>query len=291
MCLVWGSTWLAIKLGLENLSPFLFAGMRFFIAALALGAFIKLRKRSLKLNKGELIPFIILSLTSTSLSYGLVFWAEQYVDSAMGSIIMCTHPMFVFILSFVMKSHERPRGYQFLGIMLGMIGVFFIFLPKIQFGLADLKGEIALLASSIIYSISSVYYKKHGFKFDIYKCVFYQFALGFPLLIVVGLIFESPYALAMDLTNIKVWIPLLYLAFFGSVIALIILYYLITKIGAVPSSFSMFITVCIAILLDWLVMDVIPAKYTGLGIILIFTGVWLTSFYKKIPSPPLAGEG
>ena len=275
MCLIWGTTWLAIKIGLQDLPPILFAGFRFVIATIVLGIILKYRGYSLRLKKDEIGPVLFLGLFAIALPFGLVTWGEQYTNSAMGAIIMCALPIAIFPISFLMKSHERLTWLKFAGVMVGFAGVSVIFYPALNTGGSSLKGTIALIMAMLVCSVATVYLKKRGPGMPVMKFLFYQMLFGAPALLVFGFIKESPLQFFQGFLQLKAQLALLYLAIFGSIIALSSYYWLLKKIGAVASTISIFMEVVIAVFLDWLVLSAIPHPYTWLGIVFIFIGVWL----------------
>ncbi|MFH1829563.1 MAG: DMT family transporter [Pseudomonadota bacterium] len=286
MCLIWGSTWLAMKIGLEDLPPFLFAGVRFAIAFVILGFVLKAQGFSLKLQKNEIWPILILGVFMIALPYGLVFWGQQYTNSAMGATLMCTLPLLIFPISYLMKSDEELNLSKLLGVVIGLSGVFVIFYPKLTGGGTSLKGDLAIFASVFIYSFTTVYLKKYAAHISIKKCVFYQLLVGAPLLIIFGLLVESPHRFIDGLMHWKALVALLYLAVFGSLVTFLIYYWLIRRIGAVASASAIFIEVGLAVFLDWAVMSVIPHAYTWVGMAFIFLGVWLVVVYGKAIKTP-----
>src|SRR5436190_9280216 len=92
--LIWGSTWLAIKIGLETLPPFLFAGMRFTIATILLYLFMRIQRIPFPKDRFSWKVMLVLGFYQM-LDYALVFWGEQYIDSAMAAILFATMPFFV----------------------------------------------------------------------------------------------------------------------------------------------------------------------------------------------------
>ena len=83
ICLVWGSTWIAIKLGLDTLTPFVSAGIRFFIAAIIIFIFIKLRGTSIQFDKRAIKLYFFMGFMSFVIPFWLVYWAEQYIPSGL----------------------------------------------------------------------------------------------------------------------------------------------------------------------------------------------------------------
>src|SRR5215212_10887524 len=94
LCGIWGSTWLFIKLGLADLPPFTFAGVRFVIAAIILFAFIRIRHIELPRARRDWLLLAITGILSFGLNYGLVFWGEQHISSGLAALLQATTPAF-----------------------------------------------------------------------------------------------------------------------------------------------------------------------------------------------------
>ena len=94
LCGIWGSTWLFIKIGLEDLPPITFAGIRFVISCAILFVLIRIRKISLPGKSRDWLLLLITGVMSFSLNYGLVFWGEQYITSGLAALLQATLPAF-----------------------------------------------------------------------------------------------------------------------------------------------------------------------------------------------------
>jgi len=210
-----------------------------------------------------------------ALPYALVFWGEQFTDPAMGAVLMCANPLFIFPVSFLMKSDERLTITKFIGVFIGLLGILAIFYPKLISHSLSLKGDFAILISVIIYAVATVYLKKYASDIPIRRCVFYQVMFATPVLFIAGLIMESGAEFVVNLVHWKSIFSILYLGILGSSIVFMIYFWLIHRIGAVASASAIFIEVVLAIILDWLVLDIIPHSYTWVGVGLIFLGVWI----------------
>jgi len=99
ICLIWGTTWLVIKIGLDGVPPFLAAGLRFALSSAALFTIIAARGVKLRMNRDGLIAVLSCGLLSFTLSYACVYWAEQYVSTGLVAIIYCTMPLVTALLS------------------------------------------------------------------------------------------------------------------------------------------------------------------------------------------------
>src|SRR3954463_13125408 len=99
LALIWGSTWLFIKLGLQDLPPLTFAGIRFVIAVLILGAFIKTTKRPVPRSRRDWNIIAITGLLTFSINYGLVFWGENLTPSGLAAVLHTMIPAFGLVIA------------------------------------------------------------------------------------------------------------------------------------------------------------------------------------------------
>src|ERR1043166_8498123 len=149
LCGIWGSTWLFLKLGLNDLPPVTFAGIRFVIASLVLFAFIRLRRITLPRDRSDWVFLAITGVLSFTLNYGLVFWGEQYISSGLAALLQSTLPAFGLIIAHFYLPGERMTLLKILGVVLGVFGVGVIFSNQLQVaGPKALWGCAALVLSA-----------------------------------------------------------------------------------------------------------------------------------------------
>src|SRR5947208_5867279 len=107
LCLIWGSTWLFIKIGLRDLPPLTFAGIRFVIASTILVS-LALASRARFPRTGS--DWLIIAISGTlqfAFNYGLVFWGEQYIPSGLAAVLQSTFPVFGLVIAHFYLPHER----------------------------------------------------------------------------------------------------------------------------------------------------------------------------------------
>src|SRR3979490_482009 len=92
LCGIWGSTWLFIKLGLEDLPPFTFAGIRFVIASTILFSLLAVRRLSLPRRPSDWLRLAVTGVLAFSVNYVLLFWGEQYISSGLAALLQATIP-------------------------------------------------------------------------------------------------------------------------------------------------------------------------------------------------------
>src|SRR5205823_2452116 len=167
LCGIWGSTWLFIKLGLADLPPLTFAGIRFLVASLILGALILARGVRWPRSRRDWSLIAIVGLLQFTLNYGLVFWGEQYIPSGLAAVLQSTFPAFGLVIAHLYLPHERMTAAKVFGVMLGVFGVSIIFSHQLAIaGRMALFGSIALVLSAFFGAYSNVLVKAYARAID-----------------------------------------------------------------------------------------------------------------------------
>lgn len=252
LSLIWGSTWLFIKLGLEDLPPFTFAGIRFVISALILLVIIAIRKRPLPRDWRDWVLIAGTGILSFTMNYGLLFWGEQRVSSGLAAILQTIIPVFGLVLAHLHLPAERITWPKLFGIALGIAGVALIFSNQMEAGGADaLKGSVAIVVGAFAVAYSNVLVKLRGSCLDYAVLAAGQMIAGLIPLLIVGTLFEvNPFKLH--------WTPLalfslLYLALVGSVVAFLLFYWLVRHMEVTKTMLISLVTPLIAVTLGMIV--------------------------------------
>ncbi len=158
---VWGSTYLAIRVGVREVPPFLLAGMRFFVAGLVLYVWAIARGENSPTRR-EWLAASFLSIFFFVFDYGLLFWAEQHVPSGLAAVMMATIPAFTALSEIILLRTQRLTLRLALALLVGIGGVAVLMSHSLNFGGApiDTAGAIALIVASISWSVSSVLTRK-----------------------------------------------------------------------------------------------------------------------------------
>ncbi|HJP94202.1 MAG TPA: EamA family transporter [Pyrinomonadaceae bacterium] len=163
LCGIWGSTWLFIKLGLADLPPFTFAGIRFVIACTILVSLIRIRGIQLPKARADWILLAITGILAFGLNYGLLFWGEQYISSGLAALLQATIPAFGLVFAHFHLPGERLSWTRIGGVILGVCGVAVVFSNQLAVaGSEALAGCVALIFSSIFVAYSNVLVKAYG---------------------------------------------------------------------------------------------------------------------------------
>jgi len=267
ICLIWGSTWLAIKVGLVGVPPFLGAGLRFLLATLLVGVALAIRHRRFQLTRDDKICVLSLGLLVFWIDYAAVYWAETRISSGLTAILFSTMPLMTSLLSAYWTRSETLGGRKIAGILVGVLGTLLLFWPHDRLALEQALGMLVALGASLCAAINLVTMKKHGRHSDPTVLNFLGMGIGAACLLGMSAALESWSAVAWSRTNV---LALVYLSVFGSVIAFSAYYYVIKKMDATIVSLSTLIIPIVALVLGrvFLHETVMPMAVAGVATIL-----------------------
>ena len=252
--LIWGATWLFIKIGLADVPPFTFAAIRFFIAAVPLFVLLRVRRTPLPRKMSDWVLTVSTGVLGFAIGYGLVYWGEQHISAGLTAILFTTYPLFGLVFAHFLVPGEPITMRRLVGVVVGIAGVALIFGEQLTLGSAlAVLGSLAVVVSAACAALSSVLIKARGGHLDPAFLTVAQILVGAVPLLVVGLLLEgSPFDLH--------WTPmalvsLAYLAFFGSSLAFVIWYWLIRAIKVTTAQLLPFVNTLVAVVLGAVVLD------------------------------------
>ncbi len=274
LCLIWGSTWLFIKLGLQDLPPFTFAGVRFVIAALFVALVVVWRRKPLPRGRREWQLIAVTGLLSFTMNYGLLFWGEQRTSSGLAAILQTMIPVFGLVIAHYYLPEERITWTKLCGVLMGIAGVALIFSNQMTHeGPAALWGSVAIVLGAFGAAYANVLVKRSGGQIDLATLVLGQMICGLIPLLIIGVTTEgNPFRLR--------WTPLalvslLYLALVGSSIAFLLYYWLVRHIKVTNTMLIPLVTPFIAVVLGMLVLDESLTWRVAFGGAVIMAGIGL----------------
>jgi drug/metabolite transporter (DMT)-like permease len=158
---VWGSTFLAIRIGVHEVPPLLFAAMRFLIAGLVLFGWMIARGEPSPTRR-QWMSVLLLAFLIFLIDYGLLFWAEQRVPSGVAAVMMATIPVFIALSEILFLRTQRLTVRLALALLIGIGGVVVLMSHSLNLGGApvDRPGAVALIIGSISWSIATVLSRK-----------------------------------------------------------------------------------------------------------------------------------
>jgi drug/metabolite transporter (DMT)-like permease len=268
ICLIWGTTWLVIKIGLQGVPPFLAAGLRFTLASLVLFGVIAARGTKVRMNRDGAIAVLSCGLLSFTLSYACVYWCEQYISSGLVAILYCTMPLFTALLSRFWTRSETLGLRKISGILVAMGGTVVLFLHA--HGLAPQNGArmAVALVSVLAAAVNLVGVKKYGRELNVFVLNACGMAIGAACLLALSAVFERDAAVAWSRANV---LAIVYLALVGSVAAFQSYYSLVKVMDATRLSLITLIFPVVAVLLGraYLSESIPPRRWAGMALVLL----------------------
>jgi drug/metabolite transporter (DMT)-like permease len=232
LVVIWSSTWVAIKIGLEDLPPLLGAGIRFAIAGLGLLAIAGLVGRPLRTD-ARLAG--VLALLPFAAAYGLIYWGEQYVPSGLAAVLFGVMPLYSAVLAALALSGEPLRARLLLGIAVALAGLSLAFGETLELGEGRfaLAAAIACAAAPLASAIGNVAIKRTGGALDAVVLNGWAMLAGGALLLAVSALAE-----AWEVTwSARAVGSIAYLAVIGSAVPFVTLTILLRELPAVTMSY------------------------------------------------------
>jgi drug/metabolite transporter (DMT)-like permease len=279
--IVWGTTYLGIRVAVESIPPWFITSIRQGIAALIVLGILIYKKQLSWIGWNNLKFQLIPSLLMIVIANGFTTIAEQSLPSGLTSIMSALSPVIIFIGG-ILFGIEKPRLKGIIGVLLGFLGVVFIF----RNGLEDIldpnykTGMLFLSIAIMSWSAGTVYSKKHTHKSNnIALNLFYQFSISSLIQFVLAFIFSSN-------TDVNAWSlrsisAVVYLAVFGSVLAFFCYHYALKRVSAAQVSILNYVNTIIAVFLGWLLLDEVITFDFIIATALIILGVFIINYKKK----------
>lgn len=292
ICIAWGTTYLAIRVGVLHYPPFLFAGVRQLVAGVILVSIGYMVNRNTGLNKQAIIRQMIMGLLMLTIGNGGVTWAEKYIPSGIAALLCSLMPIFAVLFNLLSSGREKLNTAIGFGMLLGFCGVGLIFRQNIS-DLANpqyLGGIIGILIATSGWALGSTLNKRHGKAVNPLFNSGMQLAFGGVFMLII-----SP--VADDLTGFQLWntdglLALLYLIVFGSVLAYAAYMYVLDVLPVGIATIYAYINPLIAVLAGYLFLHEELNIYIGLAFVTILVSVFLVNrgYRQQHKADKLSGD-
>jgi drug/metabolite transporter (DMT)-like permease len=272
--LLWGSTFLAIRIGVREVPPLLLAGMRFFAAGIILYAWMRATGTASPTRR-EWASATLLAALIFLVDYGLVFWAEQRVPSGITAVMLATIPVFTALAEILILRTQRLTPRLGIALVVGLAGVAVLVSRSASFGDAPIErsGALALVIGAISWSLASVLSRKLSSPQSKVMSSAAQMLIGGILLLLAAAIFGEFQGFHPREVSNGAWLALLYLIIAGSIVAFTAYVWLIhhespTKVGTYA-----YVNPVVAVLLGYFVAGEPLGARTILGTFLVLVSV------------------
>jgi len=273
LCLIWGSTWLAIKVGYGGLGPFTVAALRFLIAAAVLSVIVPAVGARWPRGRIEWTLVLVVGVLLFGGDYGLIYWAEQYIDSGLTAILFGTFPLATMLAAHFYVPGEQLTPRKAAGGALAFAGVVTLFGDRLNVNASALWPMAAVLGAVVCAAISNVATKRHGGALPAAALNATTTMVGAIMLGAMAVLSGETLRLPPDA---RAWTAVTYLALVGSVLAFLIYFSLLKTWASTTVSFFAVFTPIIAIVLGTLFLGERLSGWSLAGSALILTGVSIT---------------
>jgi drug/metabolite transporter (DMT)-like permease len=273
VCLIWGTTYLGIRISLETMPPMLMGGLRWTLAGALLAAYMTARGDRLPRPSGW-GSAIILGFLMLVLGNGGVVWAEQYVPSGLAAVVVASSPFWMAGVEALHKDGERMSWRSAAGLVVGFLGIVLLIWPELwrggTGGMKVVAGMIALQVACLGWSVGSSYSKRHGRAENVFSATAAQMVAGGVMMLAIGTLRGEWASLGFSTRSTLAFV---YLSTVGAIGGFVAYTYALRHLPMSRVSLYAYINPVIAVALGVAVLGEPLTARMALAAVLVFGGV------------------
>jgi drug/metabolite transporter (DMT)-like permease len=274
LCLIWGSTWMVIKIGYGGLGPFNVAGLRFFIAGALMALVAQATRARWPRGRQEWTAVAIVGLLMFAGDYGLIYWAEQYIESGLTAVLFATLPLMTLFIARAYLPGERITPGKLASSVLALAGTLALFADRLRLDSTATLPMLAVLGATLCAAVASVVSKRDAHDIPPATLNATSMLIGAVVLLVAALAHGEGFRLPADAGT---WAAVAYLSVAGSVFAFLVYFSLLKTWSVMSLSFISVFTPVVALLLGFAFLrEPLTAWKVG-GAVLILVAVALAN--------------
>jgi drug/metabolite transporter (DMT)-like permease len=287
---IWGSSFLWIKIGVAEIGPITLVAFRLGFALLGLLVVFALQRRAVPRDSKTLWALVFMGVFNTAIPFALISWGETRIDSALASILNGTVPLFTIVIAHYWLSDEKITLMRVVGLIVGFLGV--VVLVSRDFGPqgihSSILGQLAVLAAAVSYAVSATFSRRHlrGIApvVQATSIVFVADALAWAAVPLA----EQP--LRWPVLPIT-WFALIWLGLLGSCVAYLLYFYLLNSVGATKSTLVTYVFPVIGLILGIIFLGESADWRLLVGSALVVGGIAVVNVKTQTREPvPVAAE-
>ena len=286
LCLIWGTTWIFIKVGLEDLPPITFAAARFSLAIVLLLPLALSRRLPMPTSPSQWRLMALTGFLQFSINYSFVFWSEQYISSGLAAVLQAMITVFGLPLAWIYLPAEKISGLKVAAVVIGLAGVTVIFVEQLQINsVMAFIGCVAIVIGAYAAAHASILIKAKGGGLHPATMLFTQMLFGLPAIVIYALVREgNPAAYNWSWTAI---ICVLYLTIVGTIAAFWLYYWLLGKIESTKAMMISLVTPLIAVVIGSIFLGerLPPQTFFG-GLLILFSIGLIIIKRRKVEAQP-----
>lgn len=273
---IWGTTYLGIRIAVETMPPFTMAGARFLFSGALLFLVLRLRGEPLPRRLHWRSALIIGALLLVG-GNGFVTWSEQQVPSSTAALVVATVPLWIALFDWLLFEGRRPGKRVTTGLILGLIGILLLIGPGQVRGSAgfSLLALLVLLLAPLLWSLGSLYSRRAELPENTFMSTAMEMLAGGVLLLLAGFLTGETGRLAAANFSTRSLAAFAYLTVFGSIIAFTAYIWLLKQVQATKVATYTYVNPVIAVFLGWLILDETITPLTIVAVVIIVAAVVL----------------
>lgn len=251
--LVWGSTFLAILFAIETLPPFLMASVRFLVAGTLVYAWARFVSGAAAPNGAEWRGAAAVGVLLLVGGNGLLVWSEQRIPSGVAALLVGTVPCFMALIEWLRPGGVRPTAHVVAGLMLGLVGLFWLVGPDTLMGggRVDFVGAAVVVLGSFSWAAGSIYSRHVPTPSSPFLATAMQMLAGGAAMLVVSTVLGEPWAFHLEAVSLRSALGLVYLIVLGSIVAFSAYIWLLRVSTPARVSTYAYVNPVVAVLLGW----------------------------------------
>ncbi len=271
---IWGSSYLFIKLAVDDFGTFTLVALRLVVGAILLWIVVRIAKQPLPRERRIYGHLLVMAVINITIPFLLITWAEQTVESSLAAILTSPVPLFAIVLSALFLHDEPLRLNGLVGLVVGFVGVIIITSRGLTGAGSSLAGELALIGATISYAAGAVYSRRNVRGLPAMIPAVFQVSFAAVITGVVALLFEQPWTATPDSEAI---FSILWLGILGSGLAYLFVFRLFAHWGATRTTLVAYVIPVVGIALGYLVLaEPIDARII-IGTALVIAGIGLVN--------------
>lgn len=285
--LVWGSSFLWIKVAVHEIGPLTLVAFRLLFGIAGLLIVVALRRPSFPRQRATWLALAVLGITNTALPFALISWGEQYIDSAVASILNGTVPLFTTVIAHLLLKDDRITPARALGLLAGFLGVVVLMSRDLAPGVlrGNVLGQLAVLAAALAYAGSSVFARRSLHQVDSVVQAFVPLLAADSLAWLSAALAEAP----VHLPRLSItWLALAWLGLLGSCLAYLLYFYLLHALGPTRATMVTYVFPVVGLVLGVAFLSERADWHLAVGATLVALGIGVVNWRSR---PSVARPG
>jgi drug/metabolite transporter (DMT)-like permease len=280
--LIWSSSFLWIKIGVEEIGPMALVAFRMLFGALTAVAVALYQRSKWPTDRKTLINFLIIGPTSLAIPIFFISWGEQTIDSAVASILNATTPLFTLIIAHFWLGDDKMTVPKVTGLLIGFAGIIILFSKDLLASQhSNVMGQLAVVVASLFYAWSAVFARKATAHVEGLARGALPLVTATLFMWIVGPIAEQPFLFPkLPIT----WVAALWLGVLGSGVAMLMFYYLLHEIGPTRTTLVTYIFPVGGVILGVLFLNEQLSWQLLVGTVLIIASLAVVNYKPKAPA-------